>query len=607
MEVEQAMSHPSRIGVRTTIANIARILRITREADPVILYVSLPLKIVSTLLGYLAIWLSALFINRLTAGEYTTIYDQDLLYLAIGYVTIPILSSYLSDIYSHRFDQFYNKFTQYIEIQFLQSQARIDIQTHEDSDFNNLKIEALENAYRLYNYSQAIFGLSVSIVAASISFLLLAQYNLWIAIVVLLAFVPQFAAQMYVGDRVWAIWGGRAELRRLYVEYRQYFQKISNLTEMKLNGSGAYWVNKVREVLETFNGEIRSNETLRFLLQSISTICMVALVGAVTFLLMSDVVAGSLAIGTFIFLESQILAVRNQISDSVYSVTGFMTNNLFVTDIFKYFDTAPALKNGTYELSPHAPSIEFKNVSFKYPGTDAYVVKNISLLIPGGAKVALVGVNGAGKSTFTKLLMRFYDPTEGEILVDGQSLKDMRIETWHRIIGYLPQDYANYYLPIREAIAVGQPDKEIDPRAVEEAARKSGADAFICKWQKQYETQLGRQFDGEEPSIGQWQKLALSRIFYKKPHVWILDEPTSSIDAVAELEVFRELESLSKDTTALFITHRFNTVRNADIIIVIENGRIAERGSHDELMQAGAIYATLFTAQRNSFETSLVL
>ena len=583
--------------------NICRALVLVHDTDPFFLYVGLPLSITATLLGYVTVWLSALFINNITEHHFVSIFDPHILILALAYVLVPFISNYCRDTYNYLYDQLYNKFTQHIELLFLRAQYRIDAQTHEDSKFANIHIEALENQYRMFNYIQALFGIIITLVTLSVSLVILARYNPWIAISVVIAFVPQFYVQLTSGGKIWAIWGGRIELRRMFYEYKGYFDHVSNLIELKILGSGEHWISRIHTVLDIFNSEMRQTERRRFILQTLSGLFMIAVVAIITFFFMSNAVTGTLAIGTFLFLESQILSVRNQVTEAVSSVTGFIGANMFVTDIFCYLDTEHVIKDGTIVLPSGAPTIKFTDVSFGYPtGDHRTVLSNINVTIHSGEKVAIVGVNGAGKSTFSKLLMRFYDPTHGSIMINDTPLSDILLDSWHNHIGYLSQEYARYRLPVGEAIAVGNPNIPFSQERAEDAARKAGADTFIRSWKLGYDTPLGTEFDGVEPSIGQWQKLALARLFYKDPDIWILDEPTSSIDAVAELEIFHQLESLPKTKTVILISHRFNTVRNADKIIVIDSGTIAEMGTHDTLMDKQGIYANLFTSQKDSYE-----
>ncbi|HLC70313.1 MAG TPA: ABC transporter ATP-binding protein, partial [Patescibacteria group bacterium] len=313
-----------------------------------------------------------------------------------------------------------------------------------------------------------------------------------------------------------------------------------------------------------------------------------------------------LQVGTLTFFLASITDFRLSLSGLFQNLGQQYQDGLFVNDVFTLLDTKPVI-----QIPPKAiqldqkktPTIIFDNVSFAYPGAEVLSLKNISLTIVPGEKLAFVGANGAGKTTLVKLLCRFYDPTEGRILIDGYDLKNIDLESWYFHLGALFQDYQNYRFLVKEAIAFGRTGEKPSFEKVQLSARTAEADVFIEKWEQQYEQQLGKDFTGGvEPSIGQWQKLALARAFYREPRVLILDEPTSSIDAEAESKIFEKLEKLPKDRTVILISHRFSTVRQANRIAVIEGGELKELGTHQELLKENKTYARLFKMQAKGYQ-----
>jgi hypothetical protein len=286
---------------------------------PFFLYVGVSAKVVSTLLMFVVTWFSALFINRITQGHFQTIFDPALFWLVIAYVTLPFVSMQLDNLYAYLWGQFYNFFTQYMEIECLRVQLRTDIQTQEDSLFADLKEKAHENLFRVFHFTQSLVALiQNSIITTTVSVIILGSYSIVLAFLIIVAFIPELVAQVVSGKRIWAIWGARTDLRRKYSTYTEYFASVPSLTEMKVLQSGEHWIGLIRGVLDIFNSELRDNELRRFYLQLGATTAMIVMVGVVTFLLMSKVVIGILAVGTFLFLESQILAVRRQISEAVF-------------------------------------------------------------------------------------------------------------------------------------------------------------------------------------------------------------------------------------------------------------------------------------------------
>jgi ATP-binding cassette, subfamily B, bacterial len=239
-------------------------------------------------------------------------------------------------------------------------------------------------------------------------------------------------------------------------------------------------------------------------------------------------------------------------------------------------------------------------VSFSYPSGRA-ALSGVSFVLEPGESVALVGANGAGKSTIIKLLCRFYEVASGQILINGVDLRDLDLVHWYAHLGTLFQDFVQYKLTVRDNVQLGDPTR-IDERAMVEAIRKAGATDLVRELPDGYDQILGTEFaDGEQLSGGQWQKLAIARAFYQGAPVLIMDEPTSAIDAEAEYAIFNNLEAEYRDKTLILVSHRFSTVRNADRILVIENGRIVEHGTHDDLLAAGGRYATMFAIQAEGY------
>ena len=232
------------------------------------------------------------------------------------------------------------------------------------------------------------------------------------------------------------------------------------------------------------------------------------------------------------------------------------------------------------------PSIQFKNLTFKYPGRDEVVIDNLNLKINPGEHLAIVGENGAGKTTLINLLMRFYDPSNGDILVDEVPLKNIDLDDWYKRVGVLFQEFNSYHFDAKTNIGVGDIERIKDMKGIIEAAKKSGANGFISEYKNKYDQILNRAFDdGIRPSWGEWQKIALARVFFKDAPVLILDEPTSAIDPKSEFEIFTKLFEFTKGKTVIIISHRFSTVRNAQRILVLNEGKVVEEGDHASLMR----------------------
>jgi len=281
-------------------------------------------------------------------------------------------------------------------------------------------------------------------------------------------------------------------------------------------------------------------------------------------------------------------------------------DNLFLTNFYQFLDLKPAILSPDNPLpvpEPLTQSVAFENVHFSYPGGKKDVIAGISLTLHAGEVIALVGENGSGKTTLVKLLCRLYDPDEGKITVNGIDLRDVDPVAWRKKISVIFQDYVHYYLSAAENIWVGDIEQEQDPDHITAAAEHSGADPVICSLPDGYHTKLGHWFsDGQELSEGEWQKIALARAFFRNSGIVILDEPTSSLDPLAEAELFRNFRNLLEGRSAVIISHRFSTVQMADRIYLLDKGRIIEQGSHEDLLRLNGRYSFLFRTQAEHYQ-----
>jgi ATP-binding cassette subfamily B protein len=312
-------------------------------------------------------------------------------------------------------------------------------------------------------------------------------------------------------------------------------------------------------------------------------------------------VQGAITLGDLVMYYQAFQRGQGFLREMLSGLAGLYEDNLFLSNLYEFFELKPKvvepLHPGTVP-QPMQTGIAFDHVSFQYPTGSREVLEDITLTIRPGEVVALVGENGSGKTTLIKLLCRLYDPTSGVITLDGMDLRQLETTALRREISVIFQDYAQYHLTARENIWFGNTELPPDEERIVAAARHAGADEVITGLPQGYETILGKWFeDGEELSVGEWQKVALARAFLRDAQIIVLDEPTSALDARAEYEVFKKFRQLTAGRTAILISHRFSTVRMADRIYVLEDGRIIESGSHDELVRLGGTYAHLFETQ----------
>jgi ATP-binding cassette subfamily B protein len=317
-------------------------------------------------------------------------------------------------------------------------------------------------------------------------------------------------------------------------------------------------------------------------------------------------VAGIFTLGDLTFLSGSFNRLRSKLQGFFTRFTAITESALYLQDYFEFLDLKYEENPSEGKLPPPekiTKGFEFKNVGFKYPKSERWVVRNINFELKAGEKLAFVGENGAGKTTLIKLLLRFYEPTEGEILLDGIPVKQYNKTKYQQYFGVIFQDFVKFELTLRENIAMGEIGEIGNQPRIANAAEKSLADQVVSELPKGYDQQLGKRFkQGKDLSGGQWQKIAIARAYMKDAEVLILDEPTSSLDARAETEAFKRFIQLTEGKTAVIISHRFSTVRIADRIMVLKDGAVLEIGTHEELMKNNKLYAELFNLQAAGYQ-----
>lgn len=546
-------------------------------------------------------------INKLVEGLGNKNIDPKLI-LATGIFVLSIFLFLIFSAVQNYMARIFFFFTgEKFELMIIKKKGELDIAAHEDPKYNNLLNKVTEQGvWRMKNFIERQFYLFQNILEVIIASTVVVFSSWWILPIILLGVLPEFITEAKYGKDVWGIHTARAETRRRYLDLHRHFNWLPSLVELKLFQNIPYFFSSIKELFQGFQLEERKNEKRKLLYRLASISFSQAAFGFAVVWFIFEVIKGNLLVGTLIFVLASMGSLRQALSGLFSNMGRQYQDNLFITDFFSFINIKPAIKKPLQRiiLNPNkTPEISFNDIYFSYPGTDKMVLKNFSLTISPGEKIALVGVNGAGKTTLIKLLCRFYDPDKGNITIDGYDLKEIDLESWYSQIGAIFQEYAHYHFTVKEAIAVGRTGGKSSLEKVKDAAKAAEADIFIEEWEKNYNQMLGKEFsEGVEPSIGQWQKLALARTFYRDPRVMILDEPTSSIDAEAEAKIFEKLETLPSDRTVILISHRFSTVRQANRIAVIENGEIKELGSHEELIDLKGVYSHLFNLQAKGYK-----
>ena len=482
----------------------------------------------------------------------------------------------------------------------------LDLAYFEDSDFyDRLQNARREGGYKpveLINDTFLIVQNSITLISFA---LLMLRFSPWLVVVLLATSIPSFIAETRYSERGFRLLTRRAPETRQVNYLSRLLTEDTAAKEIKLFNLGGTLLDRYTTLFDKFFEEDKSlalrRATAGFGLGLIATLGFYgSYAWIVWYTVQGKISLGDMTLYLTIFRQGQ-----STFQSILAAVGNIYENNLFMANFFEFLCLEPLMKitGQKRKLSlPLRGGIEFRDVGFRYPDSGEWALRGVNLSIRPGEKVALVGHNGAGKTTLIKLLSRLYDPTEGSILIDDIDIRDLDPLELQQRIGVIFQDFVRYHLPVRENIGFGQIDAMDDVERIAAAARKSGAQAVVEELPEGYETMLGRWFhDGHELSLGQWQKVALARAFMRDAEILVLDEPTASVDARAEYEIFQNFKALTEGKMAILISHRFSTVRMADRIAVIQDGCIAELGTHDELLRRAGIYAELFSMQAKGY------
>ena len=399
------------------------------------------------------------------------------------------------------------------------------------------------------------------------------------------------------------------EKTRLTSGASQDLMNSRDLQEIQLNGAFGFLDKKFMDFTNWYTGIslalMKKWNISGYLYDNLSEIVLYG--GYVN--IFERLMAHSITVGSATFYQRMLSSLQGNITNIFMQMNDLMESSLRLKDTYELFKVKPEFPDGNILMKKmdYGPEIELKNVNFSYPRSEKLVLKNFSLKIKKGEKLAIVGHNGAGKTTLIKLLLRLYRVNNGEILIDGTNINNLNIESLYRNSGVLLQEYNVYpYLTARENIYIGNPEQTIDEQKVTKAAESADALGFINEFPNKFDQILSEKYKGGiRPSSGQWQKIAIARLFYRDPPIVIFDEPTSSIDAVSEYNIFNRIYEFFHGKTVIIISHRFSTVRNADRIIVIKEGSIVEEGTHDELMEKNGEYSKAFLLQAEGYTTSI--
>jgi ATP-binding cassette subfamily B protein len=567
------------------------------------------LRVARSVVPVMTFWVGKLILDAVIAakavhGSLSQVWRYVVLELAIV-LTGEILARASSLIESLLGDLFSNA----MSVQLMEHAAKLDLAQFEDPEF----YDHLERARRQTVGRIALLSLLLSMSQDALTLLTLAgaliAYNPWLLLLLAVAVIPSFLGETHFASLGYSLlFRWTPERRQLdYLRYVGASDKTAK--EVQMFGLAPWLTERYRDLSQRFYEENRSLSIRRGVVSALLSILGTIGYYSAYVVILIRAVKGDITIGTLTFLAASFGRGRDVIQNILLSASNVAEQALYLRDLFVFLEMRPTIKsppNARLVPAKIQSGFVFENVGFRYPGSEPWAIRNVDLELRPGERVALVGENGAGKTTITKLLARLYDPTEGRITLEGVDLKEYDLASLRHAIGVIFQDFVRYDMRFDENIGVGEIDSvraDLDknngtPPAITAAAENSLAASLLPRFSKGYQQMLGRRFEeGVDLSGGEWQKIALARAYIRDAQVLILDEPTAALDARAEYEVFLRFSELVAGRMAILISHRFSTVRMADRIIVLRHGKVEEQGSHEELLAKHGLYEELFVMQ----------
>jgi len=586
----------------SALRHVPPVLKIVWRSGPLVVTMGLVLRLFASLLPIALLWIAKLIIDSIVhaVASHQPV-GRGFWWLVAAEFGLAVLGSFVGRTIDYFDALLADKYTRHVSIEVMKHAAALDLATYEDPVFYDRLERARVQATDRLGMIQSIGRLVQQVITAVSLSVSIIVFSPWLLLLLILGVIPAFLGESHFAFLGYATNFRQTPIRRQLDYLRVLGGSREAAKELKLFGLKEFLIERFTRLSDQIYRENIGLARRRLIAGAfLSMIGTAGYYSAYVFIVWRTI-HGVLTIGELTFLSGAIVQASGNIQQIFSTLASIADQALFLTDLLAFFEMRPTIFSKPNALPAPRPIVrgfEFRNVSFRYPGSSRLVLSGLNFQLRPGERVALVGENGQGKTTIVKLMTRLYDPLEGQILLDGIDLREYSLEDLYREIGVIFQDFMRYEMTARENIAVGQIETLARLEPLQEAARKSMAAPVIERLHFRYEQVLGRRFEGGvDLSGGEWQKVALARAYLRNAQILILDEPTAALDARSEFEVFRRFSELTTGKTALFISHRFSTVRMADRVVVLENGKITEDGSHDELANLGGRYAEMFELQ----------
>jgi len=584
------------------LRNVPPLLKLVWQTSPGLCLATLTLRLVAAFVPLAMLWIPKLIIDLVVRAIRHQTIDNTLIWkLLATELALAVLSDALSRFISLVDSLLGDKFTNHVSVRLMEHANSLDLVSFEDPVF----YDKLERARR---QTTARLGMLATLAGMTQQFITLLTmisavvfYAPWLLVLLIASTIPVFLGETHFALLNYSILFRYTPERR-ELDYLRYLgASNASAKEVKIFGLGGYLIRRAQLLFDRFYEENRALATRRALHGLfLGLIPTAAYYGAYAYIV-TRALAATISVGDLTLMVGAFSRARNIMESLFSNLANVSEQALFIKDLFDFFESKPAITSPADALPAPRPirqGFHFQDVSFAYPGSDRKVLSGVSFRFEPAERIALVGENGAGKTTLVKLLARLYDPTEGRILLDGIDLREYSVEDLRHEIGVIFQDYMRYDMLASENIGVGRIENVEEEQRIIRSAEKSLAAGVVESLPQKYQQMLGRRFEGgTDLSTGQWQKVALARAYMRDAQILILDEPTASLDARAEFEVYQRFVDLTAGKMAILISHRFSTVRMADRIFVLADGQIVEQGNHQQLVALGGRYAELFEMQ----------